>query len=308
MANLDELMFPVFETSGIGSIAEIGAYAGDLTGVLLEWATPRGVSVTAVDPVPQPALVEMAEDSSNLRLERATSIEAIPRMELPDAFIIDGDHNYHTVSEELRLIAEKAGDEPMPLLLFHDVCWPHGRRDSYYAPDRIPDEYRETIAEGVGIAPEEPGLTYGGFPYKWVQEREGGERNGVLTAVEDFLAERDDLELAIVPIFFGFGVSWPREAPYAGALRELLAPWDRNPMLARLEWNRVKSLAQSYVSRTEVAVLRERNWRQEKLLLEIGRSTGLAVTDRLSRFNRNGNPGLRERITDELETSRNEPV
>ena len=92
----------------------------------------------------------------------------------------------------------------LPLLLFHDVCWPHGRRDSYYAPDRIPDEYRETIAEGVGIAPEEPGLTYGGFPYKWVQEREGGERNGVLTAVEDFLAERDDLELAIVPIFFMF--------------------------------------------------------------------------------------------------------
>ena len=46
--------------------------------------------------------------------------------------IIDGDHNYYTVSEELRLIAERARTAPLPLLLFHDVCWPHARRDDYF--------------------------------------------------------------------------------------------------------------------------------------------------------------------------------
>ena len=35
---------------------------------------------------------------------------------------------------------------------------------------------------------------------------EGGERNGVLTAVEDFLAGRDDLELRRIPAIFGVGV------------------------------------------------------------------------------------------------------
>ena len=52
--------------------------------------------------------------------------------------MIDGDHNYFTVSEELRLIGERAPGAELPLLLFHDVCWPHGRRDDYFDPEQIP--------------------------------------------------------------------------------------------------------------------------------------------------------------------------
>ena len=54
--------------------------------------------------------------------------------------IIDGDHNYFTVSEELRLIGERAPGAELPLLLFHDVCWPHGRRDDYFDAELIPEE------------------------------------------------------------------------------------------------------------------------------------------------------------------------
>ena len=195
--------------------------------------------ITAVDPSPEPELLDLAKEHGRLRLEEATSFEAIPRMDPPDAFIIDGDHNYYTVSEELKLIEQRSATSAMPLPLFHDVCWPHARRDSYYAPERIPDEYRSTIAEGVGIAPGSPGITHGGLPSMHVQEREGGERNGVLTAIEDFLAGRPDLEFAILPMFFGLGVCWPRDVRYAESLRSLTAPLDRNPLLARLEWNRV---------------------------------------------------------------------
>ena len=67
--------------------------------------------------------------------------------------MIDGDHNYYTVSEELRLIAERAGNEQMPLLLFHDVSWPHGRRDDYFDPSQIPEDMRQPIAEGGGLFP-----------------------------------------------------------------------------------------------------------------------------------------------------------
>ena len=53
--------------------------------------------------------------------------------------VIDGDHNYWTVSEELRLLSERAPGAELPLLLFHDVCWPHARRDDYFAPELIPE-------------------------------------------------------------------------------------------------------------------------------------------------------------------------
>ena len=189
MANFAEIMFPVLEAAGVRSLAEIGAYAGVLTAALLEWAEPAGARVIAVDPSPQAELLALAREREQLQLEQATSVEAIPAMDLPDAFIIDGDHNYFTVSEELRLIADRvaATSAAMPLLLFHDVCWPHARRDTYYAPDRIPEDYLSTMVEGVGIFPDEPGITWGGLPYKYAQKHEGGDRNGVLTAVEDFV-------------------------------------------------------------------------------------------------------------------------
>ena len=53
--------------------------------------------------------------------------------------MIDGDHNYYTVSEELRLIGERAPGSELPLLLFHDVRWPHGRRDDYFDVAQIPE-------------------------------------------------------------------------------------------------------------------------------------------------------------------------
>jgi hypothetical protein len=310
MANFAEIMFPVLDAAGVRSLAEIGAYAGVLTAALLEWAEPVGARVIAVDPTPQNELVALADEREKLELEQATSVEAIPAMDLPDAFVIDGDHNYFTVSEELRLIADRvaATSAAMPLLLFHDVCWPHARRDTYYAPDRIPEEYLSTMVEGVGIFPDEPGLTWGGLPYKYAQKQEGGERNGVLTAVEDFVAERPDLELAIVPVFFGFGVCWSKDAPYAESVRAVLEPWDRNPMLARLEWNRVRHLAEGYLARTHAAVYKARCERQEKLLREAQASGGLRLLERLTRFRRNGNPGLQEQIATELEAGRNEPI
>ena len=129
MANFAEIMFPVLDAAGVRSLAEIGAYAGVLTAALLEWAEPAGARVIAVDPTPRSCWPWPAE-REKLQLEQATSVEAIPAMDLPDAFIIDGDHNYFTVSEELRLIADRvaATSATMPLLLFHDVLAPRPAR------------------------------------------------------------------------------------------------------------------------------------------------------------------------------------
>jgi hypothetical protein len=282
LVNLAEIMLPCLDAVGARSVVEVGAYAGDLTQVLVEWAAESGARVAAIDPLPQDRLVRLAADRSELELIRETSLTALPRIPLADAVIIDGDHNYYTVSEELRLIARADGE--LPLLLFHDVCWPHGRRDDYYAAEQIPAEHRRPIAEGGGLFPGEPGIRPGGLPYRAAAAREGGARNGVLTAVEDFMAQRDDVRLAIVPAFFGLGVVWRSDAPYAGALSEVLAPWDGHPMLARLEANRVFHLASAHYQLVQATLGHQKLARQEAVLRRLLDSSAFALAERLSRL------------------------
>jgi hypothetical protein len=291
LANLAELLLPCLDAVGARSVVEVGAYAGDLTGLLLAWAQPSGARVWAIDPDPQPELMNLAEERSELELVRAPSHEGLREIPVPDAVVLDGDHNHHTVSEELRLVEERS-EERLPLVLLHDVCWPHARRDAYFAPDQIPEEHRQPMVEGAGLFPGEVGIYPGGLPYHWAAEREGGERNGVLTAVEDFVEGRDKLRLAVVPAFFGLGVVWHREAPWAGAVEEILAPWDRNPLLERLEANRVFHLASTHAQMVRAAQLSRRNARLEEVLREMLRSRAFTLAEQLSRVHQRGEPAF----------------
>lgn len=259
LAQLRELLLPCLGLTGARSVAEVGAYAGDLTEVLLDWAADTGANVIAIDPAPRPALVELAGRHEALTLIRSTSLSALAEIELPDAIVIDGDHNYYTVSAELRLIGERRSQAglPLPLLLLHDVCWPHARRDDYFDAALIPEADRQPVAGGAGgIFPGDPGLRRGGLPYPRSARREGGPRNGVLSAVEDFVADRPGTRLAIVPAFFGLGVVWDERAAWSDELARLLAPFDRNPILERLEANRVHHLAVSHAAQSELGQAR----------------------------------------------------
>ena len=280
---LGEIIVPCLDAVGARSVVEVGAYAGDLTGLLLEWAGGSGARVWAIDPAPRKPLVELAARHPELELVRETSHAALRHVPLPDVAIVDGDHNYYTVSEEIRLIAERASGADLPLLIFHDVGWPHARRDDYYDPDLIPEEHRHPIDEGTGLYPGVTDVREGGLPYRFKAREEGGPRNGVLTAVEDFAAGRDGLRLAVVPAFFGLGVVWHEDAPWAGAVAEILKPWDRNPLLERLEANRVLHLASSHFQMVQAARAQERAARQEAVLRRLLQSSAFAVAERLSR-------------------------
>ncbi len=291
LVNLHELLLPILDAVAARSVLEIGAYAGDVTGLLLDWAVTSGARISAVDPAPQKELVALDEERSDLQLIRATSHEALAEVPIADVVVIDGDHNYWTVSEELRLIAERAG-ATLPLLLFHDVSWPHARRDDYFAPELVPEHDRQPTVEGGGLYPGEPGLRPGGLPYKWPAAREGGPRNGVLTAVEDFVQARADLRLAVVPAFFGLGVAWPLAAPYADAVAAIVAPWDRHPMLERLEANRALHLASSHYMMVEAHRWQQRSARQEELLRKLLESKSFSVAERISRLRQRGQPAF----------------
>jgi hypothetical protein len=284
LINDGELMIACLDAARATSVVEVGAFAGDLTRFLLSWAEPSGARVVAIDPSPQPELVALDRDREELELVRATSLDALADLPPAEAYVIDGDHNYYTVSEELRLIAEQSAAGEMPLLLLHDVGWPHGRRDDYYAPKLIPDEYRQPTVEGGGLFPGCPEPMAGGLPYKWPAAREGGPRNGVLTAVEDFVERTPGLRLAVVPSFFGLGVVWHTDASYAASLAEILDPLDRNPVLARLEANRAFHLASVHHLMMELNVARERIARQEGVLRRLLTSSAFAIAERLSQL------------------------
>jgi cephalosporin hydroxylase/SAM-dependent methyltransferase len=94
------------------------------------------------------------------------------------------------------------------LCILHDVGWPYGRRDLYYVPHRIPDEHRQPYARR-GL---EPGrselLERGGLnPHLANAVEEGGPRNGVMTALDDFVAEYDgSLRVVVLPLYFGLAI------------------------------------------------------------------------------------------------------
>ena len=59
------------------SVTEIGAYAGDLTRMIVGWSTDAGAKVRAIDPDPQPALVQLAAANPQLELVREPSLDAL---------------------------------------------------------------------------------------------------------------------------------------------------------------------------------------------------------------------------------------
>jgi len=171
-------------------VVEIGVLRGDLTRRLLEAAPQFGAVVHGVDPDPQIDAEEWAAAYGDaFRLHREPSLDALPKLGAVDLLLIDGDHNHHTVLGELTAAQRRADDDRRtpPVIVMHDVDWPYGRRDMYYAPDRIPPEARHPYAR-KGLRPDSTEVADVGINAHLDNAlHEGGARNGVRTALDDFL-------------------------------------------------------------------------------------------------------------------------
>jgi len=300
LGNFYEVWAACFDAAGVRSVIEVGAERGRLTQELLKWAAQSGARVTAIEPAPISDLLELVEEHPELEVVEETSLEALEHLPISDAVVLDGDHNYFTLSNELRLIAERAPEGRIPLLLFHDVCWPLARRDQYAAPDRIPEEHRHPYGEDIKLVPGNQGTTERGLPFEWGALEEGGPRNGVMTAIEDFMAEHDGLRLAVIPIFFGCGLLWPEDAPWADEVAEIVAPWDRNPILERIETARVTQLVQRHSREQEIDERFEYSLKLEEAVRRILASRAFAALESLSRLRRGGTPAFSRRELSDL--------
>ncbi|MGH9227211.1 MAG: CmcI family methyltransferase [Acidimicrobiales bacterium] len=206
----DVAIAPVLHAAQARRVVEIGAFRGETTERVLDDLGPDA-ELDVIDPVPafDPAGPE-AKYPGRYRFHRALSLDVIPTLGPVDAALIDGDHNWYTVVNELRLLAEGARRHGtgMPVLVLHDVLWPYGRRDLYYAPEQIPAEFRQPWAQaGINLGMTRLHHAKGLNPTMCNAEEEGGPRNGVMTGLEDFLAEHPrPVRKLVLPIYFGLAI------------------------------------------------------------------------------------------------------
>ncbi len=205
------LLRPLFEAADVKVIVEIGCADGRNTKNLLGYARQVGGKVHAIDPEPIfDALQWQSAYTDVLHFHRETSLNALPKIEGDcDAVIIDGDHNWYTVYHELLLIEKysvKRG--AFPIVVLHDVGWPYGRRDTYADPERIPPYYRQPYAR-KGVIPETGELQKEAGLNAHVDNalHEHSLKNGILTAIEDFIAQSSlKLSYSQIPGLFGIGI------------------------------------------------------------------------------------------------------
>ncbi|MDQ4049886.1 MAG: class I SAM-dependent methyltransferase [Actinomycetota bacterium] len=280
LAEFRDLIQSCLSAAGARVILEIGSESGANTRELLAFAAERDGQLWCIEPAPTPELERLDAEEERLHLVASRSPGALEELEACDAYIVDGDHNYWTVSRELEHIDDRARAARSPaLVVLHDVSWPCGRRDHYYAPEALPAGAVHAYSWDHGSVPGRSEALRGGFRGRGefaIALNEGGERNGVRTAVEDFVAAHDDLRFIHVPSIFGLGIVYSGEAPYAGAIEEILSPFDRNPLLERLEQNRVELYVKLIEQQDTVSELGLRNGR---LLAEYDRTVTSAEAE-----------------------------
>ena len=232
-------ILPLLDALRPGVVVEVGVELGTVTEPLLAWAEANDAVLHSIDPNPKLEVDELlSRHPESLRFHRARSLEILPDIEGVDLALIDGDHNWYTVINELRQLTRRAyedGRRP-PVILLHDIGWPYGRRDLYYDPETVPSAYRQPYAQ-QGIVPEQAELDPLGVNSHLQNARlEATPANGVLTAVEDFIAESEDSwRFHSIPGLSSLGVLVTAET-YDGSepLRTLLGSID-SPELLRAQ-------------------------------------------------------------------------
>lgn len=231
----------ILATIAPNKVTEIGSEFGGLTSRLLEYCCAHNCHLISIEPAPTQQMQSLlAAYPTIFSLIETISHNALVRDDITGTsiFFIDGDHNYWTVKRELELIAK---NHPNAICLMHDVGFPCDRRDMYYSPITIPAGQLHSFSYTKGVTLDSDVLVDGGFNscgnYA-IADHANTPRNGVLTAIEDFIAENGGYELTKIAPVFGLGLLIPTSHPHKNTLRSLLMPYS-NEMIERLERNRI---------------------------------------------------------------------
>jgi hypothetical protein len=228
------------------SAVEIGTGEGQFTNQLIQWATSGQFNLYCIDPRPADRVRSLCEESEYAQLFEASSLMILPSLQPCDAYFLDSDHNYYTVTKELEWIAQVCESVTKEYVVFiHDIGGLCARRDCYFSPESLPPE----AVHPYHLSSDLSWISENEFGTKSkehltgklaIANQDGGPRNGVLTAVEDFLRERPFLIFKRIPCVFGLGIIYSEKASFAKKLTHYLNPFHDNPLLRRLEENRLE--------------------------------------------------------------------
>ncbi|MDE3838795.1 class I SAM-dependent methyltransferase [Bacillus methanolicus] len=211
----NNIIKPIFIKENIKTIIEIGIDKGKNTTKLIDYCLMNGGKLISIDPKPVINVNLLEEKYKFFRCIKDLSLNALPTIKNFDAVLIDGDHNWYTVFNELKIIEKNSLIyKKFPLVFLHDTEWPYARRDMYYLPETIPSNFRKPYAKKGIIAGQselkDPKRELG---KKLINSHlnnalfEGGEKNGVLTAIEDFIKSSSvPLSFCKIPTNNGLGI------------------------------------------------------------------------------------------------------
>lgn len=261
MASFSSITLAILEAVKPSIIAEIGAEHGGNSKLLYDWLKDKNGKLISIDCNPSQVFIDWIKTTNGIvQHVQQESLRALPDIHNVDAWFIDGDHNWYTVYNELKLIRElNQKQNKNTLIFFHDVSWPWARRDLYYSPDRIPADFRHPLTWEGGVTLDNPDVIDGGFQgcgaYA-IALKEGGKRNGVLTAIEDFIREfTQEYCYAQIPAVFGLGVLFNLHHPQAEEIATIVTPYHHNSLLQLLERNRLDNYLRVIELQNENAAL-----------------------------------------------------
>jgi hypothetical protein len=216
---------PIIEVVAPRQLMEIGADSGWNTRNILDYCRQTGARADIIDPAPRPELKDVLAAFPDTHVYHPLkSLDAIPLITPPDIALIDGDHNWRTVFQELTAVFARANEmgAPPPIVISHDCGWPYARRDMYYNPSDFSERERHPFAYR-GVAPGKAELVDFGMNAMLANAlHEGGPQNGVLTGIEDFIASSGvPITFRQLPFFNGLGILIP-EARMTPALKALV--------------------------------------------------------------------------------------
>lgn len=250
MSEFSEIILEALAIADARRIVEIGAEYGGMSALLAEHCAERDGRLVSIDPAPKQEFLRWAEAHGHVQHVAKPSLEAFDDLPATDAWLVDGDHNWFTVYNELKNIRSNCQRDGKPMLVFlHDIGWPSARRDMYYAPDRIPEAFRQDHDYSGGAFPGSehlvPDRGFRGMGQFAFAVQEGGARNGVLTAVEDFVdeirGEGGSVAFAEIPAVFGLGILFDTDAEWSDNLAGFVIPYHENSLLRALEENRLRN-------------------------------------------------------------------
>jgi glycosyltransferase involved in cell wall biosynthesis len=259
-------MCPIIGAINAKYIVEIGADRGMNTRNILEYCIKNDAHMTAVDPFPNFDIDKFkAEYGDKFEIFTELSLNRLPLLEDYDVILVDGDHNWYTVYNELKIIEKNFANKKFPLIFLHDIGWPYAKRDLYYNPENIPETYRQHYKK-LGILPGHPDLQEEGGLNVDLNNAiyENNPKNGVLTAIEDFIDE-SKLDFSFIPInaLFGLGILYPKNKKLDNIVKNVMENID---LVDLLEKERIEMVIARSNLRTQMNNLTDKNNKHLKQL------------------------------------------